>query len=364
MNKILAICTSPDKGGLELYFVKLVNYYHNKKLPIISVCQADSLISKIIKSPIFFVKKLGILNIFINAYTISKKIRDKNINIIHVSWTKDLLLAVLIKLFSKENISIIYYRQMKITRNKKDIYHKFIYKNISRVLVITKQLQSDCQRYLPIAPNKIIHLKYGIQIPNKVINAKEGRKEIYKRFNLNDQLFTIGVFSRIEEQKGQHLVVEALNSINNKDIQLLIIGHCMDNKYLDKLNNMIDEFKLQKQISITSFIESPMELMPLLDLVILPTYEETFGLVVAESMLMGTPVIGSNAGGVPEIIEDKINGLLFEPKNYKSLKEEIVRISNSLELRKKLSDNAKIFAKENYDYQTHFSNLDNILNDL
>ena len=138
----------------------------------------------------------------------------------------------------------------------------------------------------------------------------------------------------------------------------------MDNKYMDKLNNMIDEFKLQKQISITSFIESPMELMPLLDLVILPTYEETFGLVVAESMLMGTPVIGSNAGGVPEIIEDKINGLLFEPKNNKSLKEEIVRISNSLELRKKLSDNAKIFAKENYDYQTHFSNLDNILNDL
>ena len=89
----------------------------------------------------------------------------------------------------------------------------------------------------------------------------------------------------------------------------------MDNKYLDKLNNMIDEFELQKQISITSFIESPMELMPLLDLVILPTYEETFGVVVAESMLMGTPVIGSNAGGVPEIIEDKINGLLFECSN-------------------------------------------------
>lgn len=363
MNKILAICTSPDKGGLELYFVKLVNYYHDKKLPIISVCQNDSLISKIIRSPMFFVSKLGILNIFINAYSISKKIRGKNINIIHVSWTKDLLLAVLIKLLSKENISIIYYRQMKITRNKKDIYHRFIYKHISRVLVITKQLQSDCQRYLPIPPQKILHLKYGIQIPNKIINTKD-RKKIFDRFDLNEKLFTIGVFSRIEEQKGQHLVVEALNSINNEDIQLLIIGHCMDNKYLDKLNNMIDEFKLKKQISITSFIESPMELMPLLDLVILPTYEETFGLVVAESMLMGTPVIGSNAGGVPEIIEDKINGLLFEPKNYNSLKEEIIRTFDSLELRKKLSDNAKIFAKENYDYQTHFSNLDNILNDL
>ena len=87
-------------------------------------------------------------------------------------------------------------------------------------------------------------MKYGIQIPNKIINTKD-RKKIFDRFDLNEKLFTIGVFSRIEEQKGQHLVVEALNSIDNKDIQLLIIGHCMDNKYLDKLNNMIDEFLLR-----------------------------------------------------------------------------------------------------------------------
>ena len=54
---------------------------------------------------------------------------------------------------------------MKITRNKKDIYHRFIYKNISKVLVITKQLKSDCERYLPIPSSSIIHLKYGIEIP-------------------------------------------------------------------------------------------------------------------------------------------------------------------------------------------------------
>ena len=58
-------------------------------------------------------------------------------------------------------------------------------------------------------------LQEVIKSDNKVINTKEGRKELYNRFNLDDQLFTIGVFSRIEEQKGQHLVVEALNSINN-----------------------------------------------------------------------------------------------------------------------------------------------------
>ena len=104
-----------------------------------------------------------------------------------------------------------------------------------------------------------------------------------------------------------------------------------------------------------------MEIMSFLNLVILPTYEETFGLVVAESMLMETAVIGSNAGGVPEIIQDGFNGLLFKTKDYKSLKNKIIDIYSSEELKNKLSYNAKIFAIENYDYQLHFSKLNKIL---
>ena len=159
-------------------------------------------------------------------------------------------------------------------------------------------------------------------------------------------------------------MVLLLNIINKFDIQLLIVGHCMDSKYLDRLSIMIKDYNLKDRVSIVPFIESPMEVMPFLDLVILPTYEETFGLVVAESMLMGTPVIGSNAGGVPEIIEDGFNGLLFEPKDYKAIGHKIIDFYSSEELRKKLSYNAKIFAIENYDFQKHFSKLDTILSML
>ena len=359
MKKILAICTSPDKGGLELYFVKLANYYYKNNSNIISLCQKNSLISKIINGPIMYVNKISFLNIWLKAYLVSKKIENQNIDIIHVSWTKDLLLAVLIKLFSKRKINIIYYRQMKITRDKKDIYHKFIYKNISKVLVITKQLEKDCQKYLPISNSQIIHLKYGIEIPN--ISSSINKEDLFQKYNLKESSFVIGVFSRIEEQKGQHLVIDALNLINKDDIQLLIVGHCMNSKYLEKLYGMIREYKLEDKISIVPFIESPMEIMSFLNLVILPTYEETFGLVVAESMLMETTVIGSNAGGVPEIIQDGFNGLLFKTMDYKSLKNKIIDIYSSEELRNKLSYNAKIFAIENYDYKMHFSKLDKIL---
>ena len=104
--------------------------------------------------------------------------------------------------------------------------------------------------------------------------------------------------------------------------------------------------------------------MPFCDLIILPTYEETFGLVVAEAMIMGVPVIGSDAGGVPEIIEDGKNGLMFETKNSNSLAEKILIFINNKELRRNLAQNAKVYAEETYDYQNHFNLLDNYINNI
>jgi L-malate glycosyltransferase len=362
MNKILAICTSPDKGGLELYFANMVNHFHFSEKNIVAVCKEHSQILKLIKSPVIGVTKTSIFNIFYKSYKLSCYIDKENITVVHVSWTKDLFLAALIKFFSKKEVKIIYHRQMKITRYKKDFYHNFIYKSISVVLVITKGLLIDCKKYLPIDNNKIIELPYGISLPDN--NKTYDKKIFLNNLGLKENIFTIGVFSRIEEQKGQHLVIEALNLLSEKDIQLVVVGHCMDSGYQNDLIQIIDKYNMTHQVAFTPFIESPMKLMGMLDLIILPTYEETFGLVVAESMLMGTPVIGSNAGGVPEIIHDNHNGLLFESKNYRSLSEKIISIYKSEELRIKLSNNAKIFANEHYDYHKHFSKLENIMQKL
>ena len=97
-----------------------------------------------------------------------------------------------------------------------------------------------------------------------------------------------------------------------------------------------------------------MKAMSYLNITILPTYEETFGLVIAESMIVGTPVIGSKAGGVPEIINDGNNGYLFEPKNVDSLEKKILNLYLNKDLRNKLSKNAYEFSVNEYNYDNHF----------
>ena len=99
----------------------------------------------------------------------------------------------------------------------------------------------------------------------------------------------------------------------------------MDHEYKNQLTEDIKAYDLTQKVKFIDFLTMPMTYMPCFDLVVLPTYEETFGLIVIEAMLMRTPVIGSNAGGVPEIITHKHNGLLFETKNYVDLQKKLTR---------------------------------------
>ena len=360
MNKILAICTSPDKGGLELYFVKLIHYYNSKCKSIFPVCKKNSEIEKLIGPEAFLVNKINIFNIFSYATKLAKIIDRDSIKTIHVSWTKDILLAVLIKKLCRVKVSIIYYRQMKITRMKDDFYHKFLYKNLDLILVITDKLMTEAKKYFPVPTTRIQKLTYGIQKLDSDLDTKE---KFFETNNLNPDLLTIGIFSRIENQKGQHLVIEAMKKIKS-NVQLLIVGHVMDISYKGVLEKLIMESDLSKFVKFIAHSEKPMRIMPFCDLIILPTYEETFGLVVAEAMIMGVPVIGSDAGGVPEIIEDGKNGLMFETKNSNSLAEKILIFINNKELRRNLAQNAKVYAEETYDYQNHFNLLDNYINNI
>jgi len=360
-EKILAICLSPDQGGLELYFIKLIKYYKMLGRNIHVGCARKSYITQTVTDNKIECYNEGVFRLIKNFILLRKYILIKNIEFLHVSWAKDIFLAVLLKIFTPGNIKIIFYRQMKLSRSKKDFYHKFIYKNIDLFLVITDKLKAEAKKYLPVPSNKIKKLTYGIEIPpfSKVVD----KKTFFSKNSLDENIPTVGIFSRIEEQKGQHLVLDAINQyIDN--IQLCIIGHAMDNEYKNRLLKDAADYNLTNNLRFIDFVDSPMSYMPCFDIIILPTYEETFGLIVAEAMLMKVAVIGSNAGGVPEIISNRENGLLFETKNANDLSEQINILLNDSDLRNKLILNGYDYANKQYAYEAHFDKLEKMIDSI
>ena len=86
-------------------------------------------------------------------------------------------------------------------------------------------------------------------------------------------------------------------------------------------------------------------IIPSCDVLVLPSFSESFGLVLIEALACGKPVIGSNVGGITEIINDSV-GLLVNPNKVSSIARSIDKIINDDELRNALSMNARNRAKD------------------
>ena len=88
------------------------------------------------------------------------------------------------------------------------------------------------------------------------------------------------------------------------------------------------------------------------DMVILPSIEEGFGLVVVEGQLCKKPVIGANSGGIPETIEHEKTGLLFPPRDYLSLASAIERILADENFASRLGETGYQSAKARFSQET------------
>ena len=108
MNRMLALCLSPDQGGLELYVLKLTKHYSRDKNFFIA-CSEKSYISENTHKNKVECKSGGIFKIIRNFLILRKFILTHQINLIHVSRAKDLILAVFLKILTPINIKIIFY---------------------------------------------------------------------------------------------------------------------------------------------------------------------------------------------------------------------------------------------------------------
>ncbi|MCK4863957.1 MAG: glycosyltransferase family 4 protein [Gammaproteobacteria bacterium] len=358
--KILEICTSKGFGGLELYVLNVAKFLAETNSATTTV---------LVNKNSFLHKKLSENNIisrpftsvfhhfpFFSAFKLSSYINKNKIDVMHIHWGDDLFLAVLAKALSRRNVKLIYTRQMSLTRSKDDFYHRFLYKNVDAYVVITKTLFNDAEKYLPISKDNIHLLYYGV--PASSNDIEQCHKYIADSKMANN-VFRIAIFGRIEQGKGQHLVIEAAKKLKEqgKEIQVAIIGHIMDDAYFNKLQITIKEDNLKNNIFYLGFHNNPTSIMSCFDAVVLATKCETFGLVLPEAMRAGVTVIGSNCGGVPEIIQHEKTGLLFESENVVDLTTQLSKIVTDKELCKKLAKAGKKDADERFSEEKHFNKL-------
>jgi glycosyltransferase involved in cell wall biosynthesis len=186
------------------------------------------------------------------------------------------------------------------------------------------------------------------------------------RLHLPHQAFIAGIIGRIDPDKGQEYLIKAIPLLLKKDkeVHVLIVGEESrgdTRHYPQFLQKLVQELDIEKYVHFRPFTEHTEEAFAALDIFVMASRSETYGMVTVEAMASGLPVIGTNTGGTPELLDCGASGILMPPADEYALADALEKLVTNQELRQQLAQSARQRAIARYDYRVQCDQLDELL---
>ncbi len=188
--------------------------------------------------------------------------------------------------------------------------------------------------HVPDGKIEIIH--NGIDVSSF---TRAGKGSLRQALGLEEGSKVVGFIGRLGPEKGIPYLLEAADTIcrSTKDIYFVLIG---EGVLKEETEAFIASNKLQGRIIMLGWRKDAVELMPDMDILLLPSLTEGTPMVILESMAMGVPVIASDVGGIGEVIEDSKTGLLIKPRDSGAIVESVKALMDDTGLAERISRNA------------------------
>lgn len=195
---------------------------------------------------------------------------------------------------------------------------------------------------IPLGIRRLIVVPNGVVIPGATLPHPEGR--------------TILVLGRIARAKGQDIAIRALAMLPKcMAARCRIVGEALtpdDQDFLDSLPPLSCQLAVGESVEILSATDAPQQHFEEAWCLALPSRSgEGMPLVILEAMAIGVPVVAACLAGVPEIVEDGVTGLLFEPEDPGGLASALERLDGDPALAKSIVTNARAKAEASFSIQ-------------
>lgn len=337
--KILHLLAAGDIGGIEVLVKNIIQ--HSKEDNRICFLFKEGiiyeqLIKKYDKNIVTSLKNLDFLKKIkkLEEYCLKEGIQ---VVILHNQGMKpNIIYNILYKKLKRKNIKFVMYVHSAYDeyynpyRNViiKAIYEKMIKKTMkysNLIIYISKKVKETFHDHFKDVINNNETVIYN-GIDDKFLeNIKQRKKKDKKKINI----IYVG---RLSKEKGVDILIDAMNIIINKNkmesIQLKIVGDGLERKNLE---DKVRENKLNNVVTFLGRRDNVIEYLDDSDVFVYPsTWEEGFGISVVEAMSRGCIPITFYKGGLPELIEDGINGFLIKNVNAVELTNGIIKTINLL----------------------------------
>lgn len=261
---------------------------------------------------------------------------SKNCDVIHAQWVSLGLIALLAKFFVKKPV-VVTVRRVSNQKLMRWI-DKFILENADFVIFNSSYTMKESLKIVKPIEYSVI---YNSVDTDKFKKIKTNLKE---RLGIKSDTKIVFFLGLLVEKKGVKYLIEAFKKVVSyyENVVLIIGGHGSE---YDNLKNLSNNLGILDKILFIGEInsENTPHFYNIADVFVLPSIidskgeTETLGVVLLEAMACGVPVVASNVGGIPDIVDSKV-GFLVKQKSPKKLAQKILKLLKNEKLRKKLGE--------------------------
>ena len=208
----------------------------------------------------------------------------------------------------------------------------------SKYICISAAMRHDLLK-MGIKDEKIIVVSNGVDLA--VFHPRPVDESLFQALSIHGNRPVIGTIGRMVSEKGQIYLIEALSHLHNKwpKLRCLFIG---TGPLRAQLQNHAENLGVADMCIFTGVRTDIADIYPLMDIFVLPSIREPFGLVLLEAMASCVPVIATASGGPLDFIESGVNGILVPPSNPKELAAQVDFLLSK-------PDQATVMAQRGYD---------------
>lgn len=281
---------------------------------------ADELTQQGVHVVVFDERSQGSLTLLKNLV---RYFRNESCDIIHTHKPKDTVLCGLAKLFCQRSILVRTVHGApepfkgwdRVKMNFYEMLSKLVNKYMAaKIIAVSRDIRHAVSYVKDV---KISYIPNGIDLGRV---RPYGRRDVLrKEFGILDNDTVIGVVGRLTPVKGHRTFLESATSIASRDnhgLKFLIVGEGPSEV---SLRQMAIDLGIDERVIFIGHRNDVYDVIEAIDIFVLPSYHEGIPMVLLEAMALKRAVIASRVGGIPEVIDHAIDGLLVPPASVKDL---------------------------------------------
>jgi len=304
----------------------------------------------------------------VNAWRLACRLEKDKVRWLTVHQSHDLFLGTVARKLTGGVTKLVYSQHMHIGRNKKDLYHRWLYGQLDAFVTPVQWLADRVMEKTCIDPTRLHIIPRGIELSRYLDNFPD-KKAARGRFNIPSEAIVIGVVGRLDPKKGQHVAIEALARLRRAGhpVHLMLVGaqtFAEGDAYAERVHSLVKELGLTEFVHFRPHDEEPQWAFAALDIFVLASKSECYGMVTIEALTCGLPVVATNDGGTVSLIESERNGLLVRPMDPDDLAKALTRLLEDPQLGIQLGSEARQRAVATFSHHDQCRAWEALLHDL